>query len=666
MKRLVYLPLVPLLLTAESVDLGSIGVESEKGQKSPDNDGVTADTLSEEKLEETKTKDIRELSALIPNTNISGIGNKNNTTVTMRGISNYVVYESSVAVYVDDVPLPFSYGMGLIDMKNIESLEILKGPQGTLFGTNAEAGVINIYTKSPSDRKKIELEAGYASYDTREFGLFLSGPVQNDRFGYSISLDKKSSNGYATGIESGEPVDTLDLLSFDGKLLYRYDSEWGITLGYSITDDRQGGTAYKVNTTDDPFRVADDPVRNFLDMQTDRLFLTVRHEDSDSQLSSVSSFSRQSILETDYIGVVGGVRLDRDIDIGEFYQELKYKQRFENGDLTAGVSYSHKTGFDYKETQTLLTLFDTPLSSCNLLDNPDENFGFFSQYRYYLGEKFSVMGGLRYQQTRRSLTQEFSDFGAAPIHASGSTTWSHLLPTVSLSWYPDSDSHLYLTYSQGYRPGGYQYRSPELLTTFEPEHTSSWEISYNTKWDNVLTFKAALFYTDITDHRINTFTDTLASVVLTADKAYSCGFEAELTYRNENIELTSSVGRTIARYREFSDDTLNIYEGNTLLEVPDITAALGIRYELDPNFYIVSSLRHMGERYYDIGNTAKADPYTVVNLTLGYKKARWSAELYATNILDKEYVDFMIHTPTNDYYHFGAPEVVGIKLKTSF
>ena len=120
------------------------------------NSSSSVDIISKKDIEDTKINNIEDISSLISNVNISGVGNRSDRTFTFRGISNYVSYESSVAVYIDNIPIPFSYGYSAFNMNNIENIEVLKGPQGTLFGKNANAGVINIQTK-PTSKVLLEL-----------------------------------------------------------------------------------------------------------------------------------------------------------------------------------------------------------------------------------------------------------------------------------------------------------------------------------------------------------------------------------------------------------------------------------------------------------------------------------------------------------------------------
>ena len=257
-----------------------------------------------------------------------------------------------------------------------------------------------------------------------------------------------------------------------------------------------------------------------------------------------------------------------------------------------------------------------------------------------------------------------NNFGAATTSAHSQTKWTHILPILSLSYYAEDDSHTYITYSKGYRPGGYNYRTTDTLVPFEPESTNSLELGHKRVLNNSVTFNSALFYNLIDKLRINTFDDNLATITLNADKAYSYGVEFDLHYKRENLNMYATCGVTKTQMQKI--DTSPQYEGNNIIDVPNITASFGAKYSFTHNYYVQSNLKYMGERYYNISNSAKESGYTVVNVGLGYKKDGLEALVYANNLFDKEYVDFMIYTPSNNYYHFGNPRVLGFKVSQSF
>lgn len=666
MKKTVYFMLLPFGLFAETMK--PITVFSDKLEESVLDNAYSVDVVDKERVELTHSTSLRDLSAMIPTANISGIGNRNDMGITLRGVSNYLVSESSVALYIDDVPVPFSYGFGLVDMNNIQSIEVLKGAQGTLYGKGVESGVINIYTPAPTKAFQGVLSAEYASYNTHNLYALLSGESAISNLNYALSFTKRAHEGYTTNALTSNDADSQEFLSFNTKLNYKPTNTLDITLNYAHSQSDDGTAPYQsIYTQTDSFTLDNEPVDDSLDMQSSMLSLVLKYKQDNSELISVSGLAKQAFKHSDYLDILGGFNVYRDVDIEEFTQELKYKQHFRSGSLLAGAFYNDKFKFDYFEDQTLLNLYAMPVDSLNSVESPDKTKALFAHYRHYFGEKFSLMGGVRYQEITRSFDRVMNNFGAPSTNADDATTWSNLLPTFSLSYYGEDNAHVYFTYSQGYRPGGYAFRTSDLLIPFKEEKTDSYELGYKKILDNNVHFNSALFYNDITDHRTTTLSDTLESITFNADRAYSYGAEFDVRYQKDNLGLYASLGWTKATFKSISEEGYEQYEGKKLLEVPNWTAFVGTKYHLLANFYISAVAKYMGERFYNLENSAKAKAYVLGDFALGYEKEGWFAELYAKNAFDKHYVDFMISTPNSgDFNHFGAPRVVGIKLSKRF
>lgn len=190
-------------------------------------------------------------------------------------------------------------------------------------------------------------------------------------------------------------------------------------------------------------------------------------------------------------------------------------------------------------------------------------------------------------------------------------------------------------------------------------------LGYKREFESGLKLNSALFYNDIKDMRVVSFKDTLATFLTNAPKAYSYGLELDMSYEQDGLLLYGSLGLTQAKYESLVIDGVD-YSDNNIIDTPNATASLGLKYDFSEALYLSASLSYMGKRYYNASNSAVIEGYSVSNLSLGYKQSGWEIELYGKNIFDKEYVDFMIATPSNDYYHFGAPQVVGIKVSKSF
>lgn len=643
-----------------AVQLETLVIESSKLNENQIDIPATVNTLDHGQLSVAQINSFQNLSSILPNTNISGLGNRSDATVTMRGIANYVTSESSVAVYIDDAPIPFSYGFGAIDFSNIGRVEVFKGAQGTDFGKNAESGVINFYTKPITDTSMSEVQADYGSYNSKKFYGRVSGPIGIDKVGFAFSVTDNRSDGYTTNETTHKMLDYRHLSNFNAKLKYDPTSHLALALNYTKTKLDDGGTAFKIDTKNDPYSITNEPQNDWVKMDNDLLSLIIKYTQNDTSVTSVSSYGRQSIQKDDYIAILGGLDIGFDTHIEEISQELRFNGIYKNIDYVLGGFYSDKLRFNAYENQkfTLLPSYN----NTNIIDNLDTNIAFFGKVRYAINNYFSLTSGFRYQQTKRNFTRDYTTY---PSVLSSTESWNHWLPTFSLSYDKQGDN-IYLTYSKGYRAGGYNYRSPgTALVPYKPEITESLELGYKKAVGSTWSISNALFYNRIHDVRTLTFNDYLATTTLNADRAHSYGFESSLKYLSERMDLYGSVGVTKTQFDRFISGSVD-YRGNHLLDVPDITLSVGGKYQVDPYWYTTASLSYMGKRYYDIANSTQENGYTTVNTAIGYRTKKWKAEVYTNNLFDSKHSDFMIHTPSHDYYHFGIPRMIGFSIGMMF
>ncbi len=624
-------------------------------------EGIAVDVIDEQKRDVSPSVGLNGLSSLVPNTHVSGIGGRSDATISMRGVSNYVTLESSVGLYVDGAPVPFSYGYGAVDLADAERIEVLKGPQGTQFGKGAESGVINIYTPSPTTApiQKLRLEAG--SYNQKSLYASGSGPAAGD-LSYALAVTKSSRDGFTTNTYYHDDMDSRDMLGIHAKLHYDPKGPLHLALNYSGTTLDDGGSPFKINTKKDPFKTSE-PYRDYMRMQNDLLSAVARYETENDTLTYTATYAKEDIQKSDYVALSGGVVLDYDIRIEEMTQEMRLNHVGETSEWVIGGFYSDRFRFHYDDTNTLQAL---PLKRNWSIELPDVNKALFGQMNYWLNDAYAVTAGVRYQTTERAFVRDFSDFDGSTSHADVDTTWSHTLPMLSFSYYGADNAHTYLTYSKGYRPGGYGYRTlgsnPE---PYKPQITDSFELGHKNRVSKQLTLTGSLFYNRIDDLRVVTFADDLSSTVANADKAHAYGAEFDCTYRGDDLYLFANAGATSGTYDKLTNNGMD-HSGNRIIDTPDFTASAGLGYALSEAYRIKSSVRYVGMRYYDSANSVSEKGYTVVNMAMGYQSRGWDAELYAANLTDTRYVDFMIATPSNNYYHFGAPRTVGLKATILF
>jgi len=355
----------------------------------------------------------------------------------------------------------------------------------------------------------------------------------------------------------------------------------------------------------------------------------------------------------------------KDIQIQEFSQELRLNSDInEDINIVFGAFFSNKFQFDYDDKNSLKAL---PLVRNWDIKLPDMSYALFSQLEFWLSDDVSLTTGIRYEKTKREFKRDFTAFNGSTSFADVSSTWTQILPKLALSYYLDDNSQVYLSYAEGYRPGGYNYRSiGSNPLPYKEESTQSFELGYKNSINDFFFISGAFFYNFIDNLRIVTFADDLSTTVKNADKAQAYGVEFDISYKPyKKLYLFSNFGFTHGKMKKLSGSDAQ-YNNNNIVDVPKITASVGGKYMFTRNFYFQSNIRYVGERYYDISNNTKESGYEVVNLGLGFENHSYTALLYANNIFQKEYVDYMIATPSNNYYHFGYPGIIGLNFSKSF
>lgn len=617
----------------------------------------SVDVMDDSLLQITKPSSLQHLSSILPNTNISGIGSRSDTSITLRGISNYVTTESSTAVYIDDVPIPISYGFGGIDFHHLNSIEVYKGPQGTEFGKNAESGVINVYTKPVSASLQSEISAEFGNYGSQQVYGYITGPTPIKNVNLAVSLSKESRDGYSENSRTDTDFDRRELKGISTKVQYKPNTHFDATVGFSKTMANDGGSPFKIDTVSDPYTIDNEPVNDSLLMDTSLLSLVLNYMTNSGTLTSITAHADQLMQKKDYVSILGGMQLDFDVHVREVSQELRWKGISKTFEYMVGGFYSDKYRFDYDEKQTFSGIYNF-LNNTNYLDNLDTNKALFAETRYKIGEGWSILAGMRYQTTQRNFSRNYSSF-TSPI--ASQTTWEHWLPSASIA-YNDGKSNTYVTYTSGYRPGGYNYRSSgTTLVPYLPETTQALELGHKRQITPLLNLATACFYNRITDLRTITFDQYLATTTYNAHKAHTYGIESTLSYDTDLLDLYGTFGMVRAKYDQLVVNGID-YAGKNLLDAPDMTLSMSGKYLFAPQWYLSSTVAYMGKRYYDISNAAKQSGYTTVQSTIGVQYENWNFELYAKNLFNSEHVNFMIHTPTHDYYHIGAPRTIGCVL----
>lgn len=648
-------------VSAEEISkLETMTVTANKTEENTQEVSTSLSVFSGDEIIELQMENINDIATFSPNFTIFENGTTGANTPSMRGIfADLHSHSVSVGLYVDGVPIleGMGYEQALID---IERVEVLKGPQGTLYGKSAEAGIVNIITRAPDNELRVPISAELGTDGKIKATATVSGPVIQDRVYASLSFLHDQKDGWVEDL-AGDTVDDLKQDYLAGKLRFTPTDALDLTLGgtFLAYDNGQphmnlsdmGASMYGLATPDN--RVSSPSFDAYDETKTTALHLKADYVISDTMnVTSITAFR-----EVDYDSL-----MDYDFNSPEFLHffnnnkvsRLSEELRFSSVDTplqwVAGI---------YLDKDEVLEdyIVSSVIPGMTFIVDDSELEGTSGSAFFHVNAPFgnlSLLGGLRYDYQEREFNQP--SFGL-----SHEDNWNEISPKVGVEYRLTDESMTYATISKGYLSGGFNAyaRDPKYLS-YDEEKLWSYEIGVkNTLFDNRLILNAAAFYMDITDAQVLESADAATSYTTNAAEASSKGFELEaITRPIQGLTLNAGLGYVDAKFEEFSD-AYGDYTDNKKPFAPDYTFNLGATYRAPFGFYCGVNITGAGEMYTDKTNLYKRDAYTLVNAKVGYETEKYDIYLYGKNIFDEEY-----DTTSVDgiYVIYSRPAEFGIML----
>ena len=496
--------------------------------------------------------------------------------------------EGTVGLYLDGVYLPWSVAVDS-SFLDVERVEVLKGPQGTLYGRNTTAGAINFITRDPSAKRAFETQATIGTWGTQRLqGYFSTGP---GTFSASIAGQISRHNPYLRNLGAGPDYNERDEKSARGKLKWEMSDNWTATASVDYTyrrdTDGQGFVSYDDNTAAaDPvnggrYTTMDDPRHTWADFGSrgtkNRNFgagLTIRGETPFADLVSITGYRKVQLWSSPDADVsdVPLTNFDALNVLKSWSQEFQIVSNANSDfDWIVGLyAFRSKGGlgpvgvYDVGNTGSPLGRF----GSAGQYDNANivlEGFGKakayagYAQASYPIFDGFKVTGGVRYSWERRYLTAQrvsVPAFGNLVVIDTPpeSKSWDSIDPKVGIE-YSTGPHLLYATYSKGFRSGGYAIASPGAIGPVDPEKVDAYEVGGKHTIVPGLRFNWAGFYYKYKDLQVARESRTSTGSLFSLENASGAkikGFEAELNLTAiENLSLTLGVGYTDAKFTEF-------------------------------------------------------------------------------------------------------------------
>lgn len=714
-------PATALATISAHAQLEEIVVTAQKKAESMQDVPVAVTAVTGAYIEEQNITDLSALRNTMPNVQINTFSNSPDSAVfTIRGVGvndadPYV--GTTVSVVVDGVVVGVNTA-ALLSLFDIERVEVLRGPQGTLFGANTTGGVINVITKQPTNEFGGQAEITAGNHGRLNANVALNVPITDNLAG-KVSVLHSSHDGFFTNTVDGDDLGSTDITSVRGYLQYLgsdYDatlkaeyvrSRNGSQTGLNISDSTMILSAPADTGTEERFRRghnADLPDQN--DRDTYALTLTQNFTTGFGDLVSITDYREyeHELFSDDDATRFQWLQTSRATDHRQFSQELR--NTFEVSERTQVVVGAYGLYQEYELIQEgQLDGFFPGLSQPQTQEQERWSASLFSQLYYDWTDRLRLQAGLRFSHEEAEAESSTAQYlalgrlarlGDRPTQAdvialqerlvvSGEEEWDNVGYKLGLDYQLSDQTMVYGYVARGFKSGGFVGRIaiPEDLGPFDTEYLDTIEVGLKSDLlENSLRVNLAAFYNKYEDMQV-TQNFTLPSgansaTIVNAGEAHSQGLELELTaYPTYNLALSLAVAYLDSEYDQY--DTLapdlatgaimpTDLSGNPLMNAPEWSGNASATYTLpiaggESKFFL--QVTHSDSKFsnYTAFPQEEVDDITLLNGRVSWTpdSDSWSVGAYGRNLTDEEYfAQKMWLYPAVGLAAMGPPREVGV------
>jgi iron complex outermembrane receptor protein len=674
--------------------LSTVTVTAQKRAQSAQSVPISMTTFSAKALDVNRVQNLQDVAHLTPGLLVSAFS-EDSPTIAIRGISNtfsQIGVSKPVGIVVDDVFIPRNSAASF-ELFDLASIDVLKGPQGTLFGRNVTGGAIVINTRQPDlDAREVETQVTAGNLGDRQFNGLVNVPL-GDSAAFKFTTSLHDRNGYGVDRLTGKEEDDINSRNYRGQLLLKLAGGLEATLSADYSEDWNGGRTLSSDTlgSDGNNRTSELGVPQDFTRTIGGVSARVSWKTAGGELTSITAY-RKSESGEDYSGVAanyafltsGSQSIVRDADqVGTFSQELRYASpKWALGDFVTGLYYMSEDGSRQLGTRALAAQTGA-LATNTLADQKvvTTSYAVFADGTVHLPASFDFTAGIRYTRDEKTASLDRYDFLQASnnFKADGvSASWGEATPRAVLSWLPKPDLMAYASVTRGFTPGGYNADASTkavFTTPFAPETVTSYETGLKTQWlNNRLRLNGALYRMDYKDKQelvFNSLTSVLS--IINAGKATVEGAEIEAAYKPLSwLDLSSGYSRIHGIYDQFVVGAVN-NTGNPLSNAPrqQFSAAASIDVPLASVGHLIGAASYAWTARYNTG--AANDPnleipsYGLSNVNLGIESPDRSLRLSAwvKNLNNTSYL-LTRSTQVIRGEYAGEPRTFGLTLSSKF
>ena len=643
---------------------------------------VAVTALSEQKLADMGAQTIVDIERTVPNLTVNASRATNSTiTAYLRGIGQNDPlwgYEPGVAVYIDDVYMARPQG-GVLDILDIQRVEVLRGPQGTLYGKNTIGGAIKYITRELPDFTRGYVEAAVGAYNQRDIKAGVSTPLVDDTLYLGVSAARLTRDGFGEvqgdSPYAGDDMSDKDITAARVNLTWKPSENLSVKLvADDIQDDSnsRGGQRLAVSGLGDYQPLDDrydsrqnlDPDNN--EVSTSGQALTINWQLSDAwQFKSVTAARKG-----DTVSDIDFDQLNRpSFDVLAVYEDEQQSQEFQ---LTyAGDALNVVSGLYFFDGEAcgaflnVLSLAGISQETSGCVDTKSQSI--YAQASYQFTDAWSFTLGGRMDEDKKDADVRLRRFlgldDTGPVlfdgGFSGDETFDEFSPRVGVEYKIDRDMMVYASYAHGFKSGGFNMRGnilidPNAGEPFDPETVDTLELGLKGSWfDNRLTGYFAVFDQQYKDKQVTvgaTVGVTPVQRVLNAADADASGFEMELNAKlTDQLTLNLVYGYLDAEYNEFiyaitSDgEQTDISDTAPFINAPEQQYTVGLSYELElgiGQLLLMADYSYRDDTYiFETPTAVDQEAYSLYNASavLYVDNSNWRIALHGRNLGDEEY-----------------------------
>lgn len=646
----------------ESGALEEIVVTARKRNESIQDIPVAVSAVTEAAMERQQFRDLRDMSFSVPNL----IAFKNQTTANssapfIRGVGqddSTPVAEQGVATYVDDVYMARSQG-ALVDLIDFERVEVLRGPQGTLYGRNSSGGALKFVTRKPSlTETRFVGDVTVGTFDRLDLRAAYSAPLIEDKVGVKIEAVARDRDGYMTRVDNGDEVNRIDRQAARLSLRYAIADNLMLDVALDGARDRSG-----IQTPSAIQPAANgalpggyeflygDPYRTGADVRDKNVFNgwgasnILAWQTGLGEFKSVSAYRR---FDNEFYSDLGGrpanLDLYRVLDHRQFTQEFQLASSGDGAfDYAIGLFYLEEK---FHNVDVFLFLADYVQST--------KSYALYGEGTYQIFDRTRITFGGRYTQDKKTIDGDYIGIGGTFSVSDLKADFNNFSPKIGIDYRLNDRALIYATATEGYKAGGFQ-GFPQNLTDItqeivRPENVRAYEIGAKTEWlDGRVVLNGAAFFSDYTDRQLNSFNPATLGFVARSVDAEIKGIELELTAAlTADLTLSGFVSTLDGKVTKAdATDPLVPPVGKKLPFVPDVSGKIGLDWNIPvasgAEWFIGTNVAYKGKIYFATFNEpfAVQKAHELVDARFGYRTADEKLEisLGGRNLTDKEWAD---------------------------